>query len=419
MKFLTEQKILYLKQFGFRKNFSTAHAITNLIDSIENAYDKNKFACGVFIDLKKAFDTVDHEILLKKLWHYGIRGIANDWFKSYLTNRMQYVSIDGISSDLLKVNIGVPQGSVLGPLLFLLYINDLHNSVRFSSPFHFADDTGLLNVQDSIRAINKTLNKDLRELSFWVNANKIALNVAKTEIILFKTSNKNYDADLKIKLCRKRIHASRYVKYLGVFIDENLNWKIHINEISTKLIKGNAMLSKLRHYVNKDILLSVYYGIFRSHLAYLCLVWGQVKLPLNRITLLQKRVIRILHSAAYRDHTCPLFCRYKVLKFVDLVSLENCIFVNKCFNDEAFSLFSNHFKLTASSHYYCTRSVSNGLIFKRIYNTIRYGNKSIINSAVSTWNHFQTIFHGHNLLDMSLKKMKSLISKYFFENYEE
>ena len=118
-----------------------------------------------------------------------------------------------------------------------------------------------------MHAINKTLNKDLRELSFWLNANKIALNVAKIEIILFKTRNKNYDADLKIKLCWKRIHASQYVKYLGIFNDENLNWKKHINEISTKLIKGNAMLSKLRHFVNNDILLSVYYGIFHSHLA--------------------------------------------------------------------------------------------------------------------------------------------------------
>ena len=125
------------------------------------------------------------------------------------------ISIDGISSDLLKVNFGVPQWSVLGPLLFLLYINDLHNCIRFSYPFHFADDTGLLNIQDSIRAINKTLNKDLRKLFFWLHANKIALNVAKTEIILFKTSSKNYDADLKIKLCRKRIHASPCVKYLG------------------------------------------------------------------------------------------------------------------------------------------------------------------------------------------------------------
>ena len=124
-----------------------------------------------------------------------------------------------------------------------------------------------------MRAINKTLNKDLRELPFWLNTNKIALSVAKVETILFKISNKIFDADLKIKLYRKRIHASPYVKYLGVFIDENLNWKKHINEISTKLIKGNAMLSKLRHFVNKDILLSVYYSIFHSHLAYLSLVW--------------------------------------------------------------------------------------------------------------------------------------------------
>ena len=228
--------------------------------------------------------------------------------------------------------------------------------------------------------------------------------MAKTEIILFKTRNKNYDADLKIKLCRKRIIASQYVKYPGVFIDENPNWKKHISETSTKLIKGNVMLSKLGHFVNKVILLSVHYGIFHSHLAYLCLVWGEAKLSLNRITLLQKRAIRILHSAAYRDHTSPLFHRSKVLRFVDIASLENCIFVNKCFNDEAFSLFSNHFKLTASSHSDCTRSVSSSLIFKRLYNTFLYGNKSIINSTVSTWNYFQTIFHGHNLLNMSPKK---------------
>ena len=154
-----------------------------------------------------------------------------------------------------------------------------------------------------MHAINKTLNKDLREFYFWLNANKIALNVAKTEIILFKTRNKNYDTDLKIKLCRKRIYVSQYVKYLIVFIDENLNWKKHINQISTKLIKGSAMLSKLRHFVNKDILLSVHYGIFHSHLAYLCLVWGQAKFSLNRITLLQKRATWILHSATY--HTSP------------------------------------------------------------------------------------------------------------------
>ena len=127
---------------------------------------------GFLLTSRKHIDTVGRDILLKKMWHYEIRGIANDWFKSYL-NRMQYISIDGISSDPMKVNFGVPQVSVLSPLLFLLYINDLQNSIRFSSPFHFADDTGLLNIQDSICAINKTLNKGLRELSFWFNVNKL------------------------------------------------------------------------------------------------------------------------------------------------------------------------------------------------------------------------------------------------------
>ena len=121
IKFLTEQKNPHLKQFGFRKDFSTDHAIINLIDNIENAFDETKFACGVFIGLKKAFNAVDHEILFKKLWHYGIRRIANDWFKSYVKNRMQYVSIIGVLSDLRKVNFGVSQALVLGPLLFVLY----------------------------------------------------------------------------------------------------------------------------------------------------------------------------------------------------------------------------------------------------------------------------------------------------------
>ena len=133
----------------------------------------------------------------------------------------------------------------------------------------------------------------------------------------------------------------------------------------------------------------MYYAIFHSHLAYLSLVWSQAKCLLNRITLLQKRAIRILHSAAYREHTCPLFHRYKLLKFVDLVLLENCILVNKCFNDDAFSLFLNHFKLTASNYSYCTRSDFT-LPFVMVINLF--------------FKHFQTIFHGHNLLDISQKK---------------
>ena len=148
-KFFEDNKCLYSLQFGFRTRYSTNLTLINITENIRSALDNNKVAGGVFVDLQKAFDTVNHEILIHKLNHYGIRGIVNNWFSSYLSRRTQYVSILGYTSDTLDVNHGVPQGSVLGPLLFLLYINDLHKAIYFSKVYHFADDTNLLNICES------------------------------------------------------------------------------------------------------------------------------------------------------------------------------------------------------------------------------------------------------------------------------
>ena len=142
-------------QFGFRAKHSTNHALFSLTEMIREALDNSNFACGIFIDLQKAFDTVDHQILLKKLEHYGVRGLANNWFKSYLTNRQQFVSINGFDSKKQPMKYGVPQGSVLGPLLFLIYINDLHKAIKFSTIHHFADDTNLVVVSKSLKSIQK------------------------------------------------------------------------------------------------------------------------------------------------------------------------------------------------------------------------------------------------------------------------
>ena len=139
--FLEMHECIYELQFGFRAKHSTNHALMSLTEMVRNALDNSNFACGIFVDFQKAFDTVDHEILLQKLEHYGIRGLANKWFKSYLSNRKQYVSVNGFHSKTLPMDYGVPQGSVLGPLLFLIYINDLHNAIRHSIVHHFADDT--------------------------------------------------------------------------------------------------------------------------------------------------------------------------------------------------------------------------------------------------------------------------------------
>ena len=151
-----QNKCIYDRQFGVRSRHSTNHTLLDLTDDIRNAMDNNnKFAVGVFVDLQKAFDTVDHNILLKKLDHYGIRGIANNWFKSYLSNRKQFVIINGVNSDLQSMKFGVPQGSVLGPLLFLIYINDLHSTIKFCTTRHFADDTNLVIKNNSLKQLKK------------------------------------------------------------------------------------------------------------------------------------------------------------------------------------------------------------------------------------------------------------------------
>ena len=142
--FLNNNNIIYNLQFGFRQQYSTSHALINITENIRKALDDGNIGCGVFVDLQKAFDTVVHQILLAKLNHYGIRGVSNDWFKSYLSNRNQYVSINGFDSVFTTINCGVPQGFVLGPILFLLYINDLNQAMKFCKAHHFADDTNLL-----------------------------------------------------------------------------------------------------------------------------------------------------------------------------------------------------------------------------------------------------------------------------------
>ena len=168
----------------------TSHALINVTENIRKALDDGNIGCGFFVDSQKVFVTVDQKTLLAKLNHYGIRGVSDDWFKSYLSNRNQCVSINGYESGLAALNCGVPQGSVLGPLLFLLYINDLNQAIKFCKVHHFADDTNLLCLSNSIKKLNKLVNADLKYLVNWLNANKISLNVKKTEVVIFKSKKK-------------------------------------------------------------------------------------------------------------------------------------------------------------------------------------------------------------------------------------
>ena len=274
--FLEKHKCIYKLQFGFRTKHSTNHALINITETIRSALDSKKIAAGIFVDLQKAFDTVNHEILIQKLNHYGVRGTVNKWFLSYLSNRSQSVSILGFESDILTIKHGVPQGSVLGPLLFLIYINDLNAAIKYSKVYHFADDTNLLNVSNDPRKVQKQLNIDLKLLYKWLLANKISLNCAKTESIIFYIPGHKPTYNFKLKMNGHLVRPSEYIKYLGIYLGSTLHpGKAHCDILVKKLKRANGMLCKIRHYVPPTELKSIYYAIFSSHMMYGAQIWGQ------------------------------------------------------------------------------------------------------------------------------------------------
>ena len=235
--YLECHNILYSLQFGFRQKCSTNHALISIAESIRCSVDNKEFGCGIFIDLKKAFDTVNHSILLLKLHHYGVRGKAYEWFQSNLSNRKQFVCVNGHESDSLTLTCGVPQGSVLGPLLFLLYINDLPNASSLLTFHLFADDTNIYYSCKNLDDLESKLNHELKIVAEWMKSNRLALSILKTNFILFHSKKLKPSKLLNLKIDGVNIKQVFTVKYLGVTFDSNLTWKNHINELCSKLSK--------------------------------------------------------------------------------------------------------------------------------------------------------------------------------------
>jgi hypothetical protein len=343
-KFLEKHEVFFSGQFGFRSNRSTSHAILLIIDKIQNAIENKLFSCGLFLDLSKAFDTVNHSILIRKLEYYGIRGVVKDWFCSYLTDRALYVSIGDTSSDLMTITCGVPQGSVLGPLLFLLYINDFGNSATVLDFNLFADDSNLFYSHKSLQCLETDLNNQLYNVNEWLCANKLSLNIEKSNFVIFHPPQKKISYPINLKINNKILEEKTSIKYLGVIIDSHLNWKDHVHELSNKISRSVGILLKLRHFVPIKILVQLYYSIIYPFLSYGALIWGNTYISnIQPLVILQKKAIRIITFSEYRSHTSPLFKRLNLLKLIDIVYLDTSFFMYQFNNGNLPNNFNDFF----------------------------------------------------------------------------
>ena len=305
-----DNNILSSYQSGFRSLHSTVTSLLEATDDWAYNIDQGNVNAVVFLDLKKAFDTVDHTILISKLAVHGIGGASIEWLKSYLSERNQKCFLNGSLSNSCVLSCGIPQGRILGPLLFLLHINDLPNCLSHSQPRMYADDTHLTLAGNSANGIELNLNKDLASVSGWLIANKLTINKSKTEFMLIGSRQRlrSFVHSPSLKIGGAQISQVPSTKSLGIYIDENFTWNVHIENLSKKIAFGIGALKRIRPFVPHRTLRFIYNSLEKPYFDYCNVVWGNCNKTLAyKLQKLQNRAARVLTSAAFDTSTDYLF----------------------------------------------------------------------------------------------------------------
>ena len=280
------------------------------------------------MDLSKAFDTINHTILIKKLASLGFSQNSSNLIQSYLWNRKQYVEIGGTGSNMRAITTGVPQGSILGPLLFILYINDINSASDLFDFTLYADDTTLTYSPTFTLDATHTsavINTELSKINDWFCTNKLSLNIDKTNFIIFHSVGV-VPLDIKLTINKIAINQVKTFKFLGLTLNDTLTWKDHLQTISTKVSRATGVIGRLRHCLPQSILLTIYHSLIACYFNNHLLVWGNSAESLFK---LQKRAIRIVGGTHYLAHSTPLFKKFKILKLPDLFNLRQLIFFHK------------------------------------------------------------------------------------------
>ena len=411
--FFEHFQLLDSSQFGFRKKLSTSNAISNMLQFIYNNLDAGKTVLSLFLDFSKAFDCVDHTILLHKLEVYGVRGVALLWFQSYLSNRMQYVSINGNNSEYKSVESGVPQGSILGPLLFLIYINDFPKSSNFFKFNLFADDSTLsFSYKDvPVNMLSENVNRELIPINLWLLLNKIKVNVTKSKFIVFSYRN---EPDLPtLQLGTGDISSTDQIKFLGVTLDKNLNFKPHINTVLNKMSKSVGVMYRLNQFLPSQTLLSIYYSLVYPYLGYGVESWYSVtKTMSEKVRILQKKSIRSIFKIPYNGSTRTYFKEFNILQLPEVYKFKICSMFAKYIKDDASSndYISNYLQLNSDIHSYNTRIRDN---FSVPYFRRSASKSCFIYQSINNWNSLpEDLKQKKNQANFNRILRKYLVSQY-------